>query len=244
LKKANIDLSKIDTVILAGGLGTRLRETVPDRPKVMAEIKGRPFLTYVLDQLNAADLKKVVVSTGYMAQYLENALGSAYKNLRILYSREEKPLGTGGALRLAKGHLNKEFVLVINGDSYFELDIPSFFETHLVKKAIISIILVAINDNKRFGSVDVDGEGRIINFAEKNGESGSGLISAGIYMMNRSVLEDIPTIIPCSLEYDFFPNRTGYGMYGYECDGRFIDIGTPESFSIAKEFLGQIEESQ
>ena len=127
------DLSRFTAVILAGGLGTRLRESVSNQPKVMAEINGKPFLYYVLDQLTEVDLKHVVISTGYMADKIEEIIGASYKGLKVDYSWEESPLGTGGALKLAGQSISTKYCLVMNGDSYTEFDPVSLFRSHKQK---------------------------------------------------------------------------------------------------------------
>ena len=123
-----IGFSNITAVILAGGLGTRLQKVVPHRQKVLAEVRKRPFLTFLLDQLISAGVCDVVLSTGHRADEVHAKLGNAYKSLRLVYSNEKEPLGTGGALRLALPHLNSDPVLIMNGDSYITADLNKFLE--------------------------------------------------------------------------------------------------------------------
>ena len=131
------DLSQVTAVILAGGLGTRLRKAVSNQPKVMAEVNGKPFLYYVLDQLAEVDIKRVVISTGYMADKIEEVIGFSYKGLKVDYSWEESPLGTGGALKLARQSISTKYCLVMNGDSYTEFDPVSLFRPCKQKNASI-----------------------------------------------------------------------------------------------------------
>ena len=119
------NFSLVTAVILAGGMGTRLRKVISDRPKVMAEINGKPFLYYLLDQLAYASTERVIISTGYMAESIEDAMGASYKSLHVDYSKEKTPLGTAGALKLAERAIDTEYCLVINGDSYTEFDFIS-----------------------------------------------------------------------------------------------------------------------
>ena len=234
------DLSQAMAVILAGGLGTRLRKVVPDRPKVMAEINGKPFMYYLLDQLVEANIKRVVVSIGYMAVQIEERVGSVYKGLQIDYSREESPLGTGGALKLTGKIVTTKYCLVMNGDSYTEFDLVSLLMTHKNSDARITIIVKAVEDSSRYGTIQMDEKNNIIDFNEKSDTVGRGIINVGVYLMSTSALQQIPEKIPCSLEYDFFPGMVGNGIYGFETKGKFIDIGTPESFEEAGEFFNQL----
>ena len=232
------DLSRVTAVILAGGMGTRLCQVVSDRPKVMAEINGKPFLYYVLDQLAEIDIKRVVISTGYMADKIEEVIGFSYKGLKVDYSWEESPLGTGGALKLAGQSISMKYCLVMNGDSYTEFDPVSLFRSHKQKNASIVLLAKMVPGTSRFGTIQMNEQNEIIRFMEKGETTDSRLINAGVYIMKTSALQKIPEKIPCSLEYDFFPFMIGKNIYGYEAEGKFIDIGTPESYSQAEKFFG------
>ena len=231
------DLSNVTAVILAGGLGTRLRRVVSDRPKVMAEINGRPFLSYLLDQLAKAGIARVVVSTGYMAAYIEEHIGLKHKGLLVDYSREDTPLGTGGALKIAGHMLDTKYCLVMNGDSYAEFDPVSLLTAHEKSSAKITLVVKAVVDSSRYGTVRMGEDNTIKAFTEKSGATEGGLINVGIYLINTTELQEIPDDKPCSLEYDFLPRMTGKGLYGFEISGRFIDIGTPKSYVLAKKFF-------
>ena len=237
MSNTKIPLSKATGVILAGGLGSRLRLSVTDRPKVMAEVKGRPFITYLLDQLYNAGIKKIVISTGYMADFIEQTLGDSYKGLDIIYSRENKPLGTGGALKLAGQYMNGGYALVMNGDSFVEYDVRRFLNWHVMKRASVSIVLAWVDNVNRFGSIKVNAEDDVNCFVEKGNISGSGLINAGVYLMKQETVDAIPDETPFSLEKQFFPYLVGRGLYGYQTSERFIDIGTPESFAKVQSFF-------
>tara|TARA_Y100000310_G_scaffold42192_1_gene39450 strand:+ start:159 stop:881 length:723 start_codon:yes stop_codon:yes gene_type:complete len=231
------DLSQVTVVILAGGLGTRLREVVPDRPKVMAEINGIPFLYYLLDQLVDASIEKIVISTGYMGHLIEETLGSGYKGLQIEYSKEDYPLGTAGALKLSGQFVETNQCLVMNGDSYTEFDPYSLFMFHKQKNANMTLLVKNVDNASRFGTTEMNEENEIVQFNEKDYTRDNGIINAGVYIMETSVFKEIPSKIPCSLEYDFFPSMIGQGIYGYKTEGRFIDIGTPESYVKAEKFF-------
>jgi NDP-sugar pyrophosphorylase family protein len=233
------DLSRVTAVILAGGLGTRLRAVVSDRPKVMAEINGEPFLNYLLDQVAEALIKSVVISTGYMAHVIEETIGFSYNGLQVDYSREETPLGTAGALKLAGQSVDTGQCLVMNGDSYTEFDPVSLFLSHKQEDANITLLVKGVDDTTSFGRIQMNERNEIEKFMEKGRSTDSGLINSGVYIMKTSIFHKIPDTIPCSLEYDFIPSMIGQGIYGYETEGEFIDIGTPESYTKANIFFEQ-----
>lgn len=232
-------LGKVDAVILAGGLGSRLRSVVLDRPKPMAEINGRPFLLYLFDQLIDIGLSRVIVSTGYLGDYFSRELKTKYRGLDICYSKEEVSLGTGGALKLAAKELTYDNVLVMNGDSFLEIDFVDFLNCHCHWKAGITMALTKVDDHTEFGQVEVDLFGRIIRFEEKRlMQEGANLVNAGRYLIRKDVIENIPGNYPLSLERDFFPTLVGKEFYGYKTSGRFIDIGTPQALKRARSVLG------
>ena len=196
-----------------------------------------PFITYLLDQLAETDIERVIISTGYMAEKIEKFIGSSYKSLQVNYSREEYPLGTSGALKLARKAIGTQYSLVMNGDSYTEFDPVSLFMFNKQKNANIIILAKMVSDASRFGTIQMNKQNEIVRFMEKGISTGAGLINAGIYIMKTSALQKIPDKIPCSLEYDFFPAMIGKNIYGYETEGNFIDIGTPESYAQAEKFF-------
>jgi len=231
-------LSDITAAILAGGLGTRLRSAVADRPKVLAEVHGRPFLSYLLDQLAAAGCREVVLCTGYLGERIVARFGDAYGPLRLRYSQEPAPLGTAGALRLALPLLESDPVLVLNGDSYCQADLAAFLDWHQGHAASATLVLTRVADVSRFGSVEIDADGRVLRFQEKAGVSRPGWINAGIYAVSRPLLLKVPAGTAVSLEREVFPAWIGQGLYGHAQGGRFLDIGTPESYAAAQDFFG------
>jgi D-glycero-alpha-D-manno-heptose 1-phosphate guanylyltransferase len=227
----------VTAAILVGGLGTRLRSAVSDRPKVLAEIGGRPFLAYLFDQLISARIPKAVLCTGYMADSVKDCFGDTYGPLEIVYSREETPLGTGGALRLALPHISSEAVLIMNGDSYIDVKLDSFADWFFSENRQAALLLTEVNDTSRYGRIGLDKNKKIDFFAEKCDKSGPGLINAGIYIINKSLIRTIPSGKPYSLERDLFPKLAGGELFGFCTAGKFIDIGTPESYSNAEQFF-------
>lgn len=230
-------LSNITAVILAGGLGTRLRSVVSDRPKILAEVLERPFLTFLLEQLVSVGVKDVVLCTGYMGEKVYKELGEEYKSMRLLYSQEHKPLGTGGALRLALSLFKSDYVLVMNGDSFVNANLTTFLDWFFNKKHQAAILLTKVTDTDRYGSVTIDREEKITAFNEKGTNLDTGLINAGIYILKKSIIASIPTGRSYSLEHELFPTLAGRKLFGFCCNGAFVDIGIPESYSRAKYIL-------
>ncbi|MEA3274488.1 MAG: nucleotidyltransferase family protein [Pseudomonadota bacterium] len=234
------DRDQLTAVILAGGLGTRLRSVVRDRPKVLAEIGGRPFLQYLLDQMLSWRVSHLVLCTGYLGEQIEERFGPSYHGLRIQYSREERPLGTGGALRLAAGLIQSDAVLVLNGDSYCDANVAEFLGAHRSSGAEAALLLTQRADTRRFGTVQVDPQGRILSFEEKKADAGPGLVNAGLYLIETDLLHRIPGDGAVSLEREVFPEWIGGRFFGHETSADFLDIGTPESYAVAETFLARL----
>lgn len=232
------DLGQCTAAILAGGLGTRLRSVVADRPKVMAEVRGQPFLAYLLEQLAQAGFKHTVLCTGYLGEQVKATFGDTYSSLHLQYSQESSPLGTAGALQLALPLFQSEQVLVINGDSFCHANLSDFWAWYQAKKdAEAALLLTQVPDTKRYGRVQVEPSGQVLKFEEKGGTEGSGWINAGIYLLERRLLSTIPQNGAVSLETEMFPDWIGQGLYGYCSQGRFLDIGTPESYAMVDNFF-------
>lgn len=223
--------------ILAGGLGTRLRAVVPDRPKVLAQVNDRPFLSYLLDQINQAGGTRVVLLTGYAADQVEEQFGDEYAAMDLLYSREPEPLGTGGAVRLALPLLDAEYALVLNGDSYCGLDLAALATEAQTRQVVAALATVEVPDIGRFGAVETNDNGLITRFVEKGGGSGPGAINAGVYCLSRDMIESIPEGEGVSLETEVFPGWLRHGCAAWPAPGPFIDIGTPASYAAAERFF-------
>ena len=228
-------IGEVTAVILAGGLGTRLRAAVSDRPKVLADVAGQPFLERIFEQLQGFGLRKVVVCTGYMAEQIEHLYQDSFKDLSITYSREHALLGTAGAVRFALDQITTDRVLVLNGDSYCDFDYPIFKSFHEAKDADASLLLTYVDDCSRYGSVVIDSEGKIESFIEKSGAGGAGFVNAGVYLMDCSLIKEIPPGRVLSLEKDIFPKWLSKRFFGHASNApMFIDIGTPQSFQQAQ----------
>lgn len=227
----------VTVAILAGGLGTRLRPAVADRPKVLAKVNGRPFLAYLLDQIAEADFRKVVLCTGYRAADVEAEFGPTYHSLRLGYSQELEALGTGGALRLALPLLKTSTVLVLNGDSFADANLADFWQQHSESRSRASLLLVWMGDSGRYGQVELSGKGSILSFREKQAHARAGWINAGVYLLDRELIAGLPADRAVSLERESFPAWLGLPLRGIPARSRFLDIGTPESYREAEEFF-------
>lgn len=223
--------------ILAGGLGTRLRSVVSDRPKVMAMVAGRPFLNHLLDQLAESGIKRVILCTGYLADMIRNELGYGYRDMELVYSVEETPLGTGGALRNAAEALSGDMLLVLNGDSYCQCQLTDFIARQIESGSYAGMALARVEDVARFGAVQTDDASRVKSFTEKGEQRGPGWINAGIYLMPINLLQEIKPNCQVSLERGLFPTLITKGLYGYQCQGSFIDIGIPEDYQRSQRFF-------
>jgi NDP-sugar pyrophosphorylase family protein len=230
----------VAALILVGGLGTRLRPVLNDRPKALAPVAGRPFLAFLLDQLQAAGIRRAVLCTGYRAQQVEETFGPRYGDVALAYSREETPLGTGGALRLALPQLQEELALVLNGDSYVDCPPAEFHAWHSTHGFAGSLLLTWVEDAARFGTVETDGSDRIAAFREKQGVARPGWINAGVYLLARRLLQELPEGRPVSLEREMFPAWLARGLGGYARRAAFLDVGTPDSLAQAETFLAGV----
>lgn len=231
-------LEDITAAILAGGMGTRLAKVVPGQQKVVAKVRNHPFLEYILNQLNTAGFKNVVICTGYLSHQVEKAFGTQYKNLHLLYSKEFNPLGTAGSLRNALSLLSST-TLVMNGDTFCKINLKKLLDFHIHKKSNATIVLSKVSDSSRFGTVQLEIDDCIVGFQEKKAGSGAGIVNNGIYLIQKSFIAEILQNKVISLEKDIFPTWIGKSFYGYKTNGSFIDIGTPESYQQAEKFFSQ-----
>jgi NDP-sugar pyrophosphorylase family protein len=233
----HISTGNVRAFVLCGGQGTRLRSVVADRPKSMALISGTPFLQLLLERLGSQGVDDVVLGTGYMAEKIEHYFGFGNQfGLRIHYSREHEPLGTGGALKLAEP-LISDPVLVLNGDSYVEWSLVPMLGLFTAKDADVVILVQAVADVTRYGSVALDRDGRVTQFVEKGAATGPGLINAGVYLLRKQIVSDLPSGTAISLEKEVFPRLLDRGVYGSICTGLFIDIGIPDDLKRAHTLL-------
>jgi NDP-sugar pyrophosphorylase family protein len=203
----------------------------------MAMVAGVPFLQLLLENLRAQGVWEVILGTGYMAQQIENYFGNGESySLRIRYSREHEPLGTGGALKLAEPLLSDP-VVVLNGDTYVEWSLAAARALFEKNGASLAMVLQSVPDISRYGSVTVEADGRVTEFVEKGTRAGAGLINAGVYLLRKDIVSALPAGKAISLERDVFPGLLRGDVYGLVSRGIFIDIGIPADLERAQTLL-------
>jgi len=219
-------------VILTGGLGRRLRSVIGDQPKGLALVKGRPILSYLLANLGAQGVLDVILAVDYQADRVIDTIGTRAGDVRIRYSVEDEPRGTGGALRQAALPVGDESMFVLNGDTYVELDLQHFGRMCDRAGAPIGMALTPVADGSRYHAAQCDGKWvRSLS----PGHSGPGYINSGVYWMSPAALRALPDRAAFSLENDFLTARAGgNGVLGYLSTSNFIDIGTPEDYRRAQ----------
>ena len=232
-----------DAILLCGGAGLRLRSVIGNAPKGMAEVLGRPFLELLLRQLCRHGFEHAILAVGYQKDAILSHFGERAFGLQLAYSAESCPLGTGGALRKAADLVQSDSVLIMNGDSYTDTDLCEFVTGHRETRADTSVVVVPADGRGDCGSVLVEEDGRLASFEEKQGPFHAPYLNAGIYMMSRQMLYEIPVGREVSLEQELLPRWLRQGKYirGFVCLGRCIDIGTPERFRSAQDILANAE---
>lgn len=222
-----------NAIVLAGGRGERLQPVVPDLPKPMAPVRGRPFLEYILDRLVDAGLTEVTISVGYKAEVIEEHFGQAYRSLQIRYSRERYPLGTGGAMALALKGDESSPVLVLNADTLVDIDYPALMAWYAQTPTVVAIVLRHVPDVSRYGAVVLLGE-RVVEFQEK-GQEGPGLVNAGVYVVGPEIFSQYGSGEHFSFETDILqPYCRELQPRAFITTGYFIDIGTPSDYERAQ----------
>jgi mannose-1-phosphate guanylyltransferase len=232
-------LGEIQVAILAGGLGTRLRCVLPDLPKVLAPVNGKPFLEYLLEWLIRSGSRRVVLCLGYRSDEVLSYLSSrSFAPLEILTIVEPEPLGTGGAVSHARGVLVSDPVIIMNGDTVLDVDLNEFLAAHRASQAEISIVTARVDDSGRYGRVELDANDRVAQFEEKNPNFRErAWINAGIYCCSASILDRIALLPTGSLERDVFEKLPSGTIRAFRTHGSFLDIGSPESLGRAPEVL-------
>lgn len=226
----------MEVIILSGGLGTRLNGVIKNIPKVMAPINDKPFLEYVLNDLNEQKVNKVILATGYKKEYIKDYFGNKYKNIIIEYSEEEQPLGTGGAILKALTKVTNNNVIIMNGDIYTKLNFADLYKSHLNSGADVTLSLKMMENFERYGSVTLNNN-RITDFNEKKFIS-KGYMSVGCYVFNRDVLADFKKDTNFSIENDFFTKYVKVmNFMPYFYHDVFIDIGIPEDYELIKKVI-------
>ena len=228
----------IKAVLLVGGLGTRLRSVIQSAPKSLAPIGEHSFLELLVRQLASQNIRRLIMCTGYLADQIEHEFSDGDPfDVQIEYSREPEPLGTAGAIRFAKRYLQGQpYFLVLNGDSFLDIDFNRLIEAHRLHNGLATIAAISVDNASRYGTVRTDSQNRVVEFCEKTGRSSPGLINGGVYVFNSAMLDHIPSG-PVSLERDVFPKVLSQGVYVMKQQGTFIDIGTPADYSRAQQLF-------
>jgi D-glycero-alpha-D-manno-heptose 1-phosphate guanylyltransferase len=225
----------MEAIILAGGLGTRLRQVVPNLPKAMAHVAGKPFLEILLHSLSRKGFARVVLSLGYMANKISEYFGESFAGMTLVYVVEESPLGTGGAVRLALSACRQDHVYVLNGDTFLDLEV-NLIEQLWRENGYPIIVGREVSDAARYGCLTVE-DNCVTNFSEK-GVVGPGLINGGCYVLDRECLDRFPRNTAFSLETDFLVDLVGKTKVNiFITKGLFIDIGIPSDYTLAQKVL-------
>ena len=232
----------MQALILAGGEGTRLRPLTTTVPKPVVPLANRPFITYMLDWLKGHGFDDVVMSCGFLAEGVRNVLGEGeHEGIRLRYVDEPEPLGTAGPLKLAERHLD-ERVAVLNGDILTDIDLSAVLGFHEAHGARVTLTLTPVEDPSSYGVILTGKDGDVEAFIEKpQGEAPSNLINAGIYVLEREVVQEIPAGRAVSFEREVFPSLVGAGLFGVEQRGYWLDIGTLDRYLQAtRDILGGV----
>lgn len=224
-----------EAIILAGGFGTRLKHIISDVPKPMAPILGEPFLSFLFRRLKMAGIEHIVLSTGYLHEKIEGFYGNEFEGIRLSYSQETDPLGTGGAMLFGMEKTCADQVLVLNGDTLFDIDFDALYRFHEATNADLSVALRRVEDVARYGSVQINEQGRIVAFTEKNQLSGKGLINGGIYLIDKEWFQSLGLPAKFSFEKEVLESVYEKAeFYGLDFQSYFIDIGVPEDYARAQ----------
>ena len=217
-----------DLVVLCGGLGTRLRPAVSDRPKALAMIDGRPFLDFILDHFARHGIARIILCTGYLGDCIDEHCAGSQHPYELVISHEPSPMGTAGAVKEAEGLIRSDPFMVVNGDSLIDVDPNELLEFHAVKQGWASIVLASADARHDVGVVTLDHHGQVTAFAEKRPGAASPYHNAGLYVFRRAVLTEIAERRPLSIELDVLPALLSRGVFGFVSDAPLYDIGTPE----------------
>lgn len=232
----------IKLIVLSGGLGTRLGPLTRETPKPMLQVAGRPFLAHVLDRIQLPELSGIVLAVGFQWQKISSYVGHHWNGIPIQYAVEKLPLGTGGAIKNAMDMVDGDEALIVNGDTLFDIDLPSFIRFARAKNAHVCIALRKVEDCSRYGRVTVGPNGEMLTFGEK-GYKDAGLINGGIYYLRSHCLDGIKAE-SFSFESDFLSlQQPGHSIYGMPFDDYFIDIGIPSDLQRAELELRAMERS-
>lgn len=228
-------LEDIDVVILAGGLGTRIRDALGDTPKLLAPIGGTAFLDLLIRRLQSCRVRRLVLGLGHLAEKVQGHLeANPPVGIDVVTAVEPEPLGTAGAIRFVRPHINTDPAMIMNGDSFFSADMCEFAAAHRASGSDASILCATVDDTARYGRLDISGDGRVRGFLEKDPERpGPGIINAGVYLFSAAMLDTIDGLPGPSLERDVFEKLPPGTLNAVTGSGVFIDIGTVDDLARA-----------
>ena len=232
-------LADATALILAGGFGTRLRSAIGDLPKFLADVGGVPFGHHLLRGLARFGVRRAVLCTGHRGDVVRATLGELTAGVRLRYSRETEPLGTGGALRHALAQVTSRTVVVVNGDSLSDTDLAELWRFHHAHAAKATIALASCADPRRYGRVEIDADWRGSRFAEKDPDATAqrAWINAGLYLLAADLIAGFPTDRAGSLEAEVLPSLVRGALFGFPGAQRFLDIGVPRAYATAEAFV-------
>jgi D-glycero-alpha-D-manno-heptose 1-phosphate guanylyltransferase len=229
----------VDALVLCGGLGTRLKPVVPDRPKGLATVSGRPFLDLLTGELVREGFRRLILCVGHGSdQIIEHFRGRS--EAQFVFSVEPRPMGTGGAVRLALPHVNSDPFVVVNGDSFCRVRYADLLASHQRKAALATVVVTPPSERVDVGALELAADQRVLRFTEKPAdiEAARQLVNAGIYVIEPRLIESAPLNVPCSLERDILPGAIDKGTcYAFRVEGPLVDIGTPERYEVAQSLL-------
>ena len=237
-------LQTVDVFVLAGGLGTRIRPVLGDVPKLLAPIRGRPYLSYLFDWLKHFGARRVVLGLGHQADVvIEHLRDHSPAGLDVETVVEPQPLGTAGAVRFVRPHLHSDPALVLNGDSFADADLCAFLARYHASGAQGALLCADVNDAGRYGRVLLNDRGMITGFVEKDPTfRGTATINAGLYLISAAFLDNIAASTAVSLERDVFERQPAGALTAFTGCASFIDIGTPESLALADQVFSATNE--
>ena len=225
---------KVDVIILAGGLGTRLASVVSDVPKPMAPVAGKPFLDHILNGLLLKSIHRIILAVGHKYEKIEEYYGHEYKGVPLVYSIEKEPLGTGGGIALAMNHIEMDSAIILNGDTYFDINLEEMWQVHQEAEGRCTLALKQMEHPDRYGTVLLEGN-QLVRFQEKQVGLPTGLINGGVYWVDKSFSELMPQKEKFSFEEEVLQVQVSQGeLSGYIATGLFIDIGIPADYERAQ----------
>jgi len=225
----------LEAIILVGGKGTRLKSISGDTPKPLVKIGGKPFLYWILEGLQEQGFSRVVLATGYRSEFLKSkVLSDNPVSMELIFVEEKIPLGTGGAIKNAFKSISSNRALVLNGDSYCDINFRTALELSQKNHKSITMIGVHVDNVERYGAIEVDEQGNLLRMSEK-GSLGSGYINSGIYVVDRCVFDVVPGGV-FSFEREVLSNRLNE-ISCYMSDNYFVDIGIPADYKLANKYF-------